>query len=205
MNKLKPMPDREKYERAFGMVRMYQKHVLPFVEERLGYAARHELNAVWQAAIIPIRREAPEAKKYADAYSNWLWMARCSHDFLADLLDRQGVADYKRLILKLYQWQQDNPDLALLRLFKKHERLARAWAYEMQWLTPIELTDISWSRVTCLVHDCKILQTPAAERVCKVDCRNVGTALVRRVYHIKREDTIADHSCIIRLTPIENN
>jgi len=204
MNKLKPMPDREKFQHAFGMVRSYQRHVLPFVEERLGYAAMHELTSVWQAAIAPIREDDPDHQKYECAYSNWLWMARCSHDFLADLLNREGVADYKRLLLQLYKRQYDNPDLAIYRLFGNHTTLIRAWAYEMQWMTPIELTNNSTPQVTCVVNNCKILQTPATERICRVDCRNVGMVLAHKVYHLKRVDTIADHSCTITLTPLED-
>ena len=64
MDRLKPMPDREKFTHAFGMVRLYQKQVLPFVEQRLGYAARHELESVWQAAIAPIRESDPDEEKY---------------------------------------------------------------------------------------------------------------------------------------------
>jgi hypothetical protein len=204
MNKLRPMPDREKYLHAFGMAGMYQKRVLPFVEERLGYEARHELKSVWQAAIIPIRMDDPDNQKYEAAYSNWLWMARCSHDFLADLLDREGIADYKRLLLQFYKRQHNNPDLAILRLFNNHTALAKAWAYEMQWMTPIELTENTRTHTTCVVHNCKILQTPASERVCRVDCKNVGTVLVRKVYHLKRVDIIADHGCTITLTPLED-
>jgi hypothetical protein len=204
MNKLRSMPDREKYLHAFGMVCQYQKYVLPFVEERLGYAARYELNSVWQAAIMPISEDDPDDQKYEAAYSNWLWMARCSHDFLADLIDCEGVADYKRLLLQLYKRQHYNPDLAIHRLFGNHTALARAWAYEMQWMTPLEITNNSRTQVTCTVHDCKILQTPATERICRVDCRNVGTALVGKVYHLNRVDTIADHGCTITLTPLED-
>jgi hypothetical protein len=204
MNRLNPMPDREKYQHAFGMVRSYQKHVQSFVEARLGYEAQHELNSVWQAAIIPIHENDPDDQKYEAAYSNWLWMARCSHDFLADLLDREGVADYKRLLLRLYKRQHGDPDLALYRLFGNHASLARAWVYEMQWMTPIEISDKGRNQVTCTVHECKILQTPATDRICRVDCRNVGTALVRKVYHLKRVDTTADNGCTITLTPLEN-
>ena len=204
MNKLKPMSDKEKFQHAFGMVRLYQRHVLPFVEERLGYAAMHELNSVWQAAIAPIREDDPDHQKYESAYSNWLWMARCSHDFLADLLDREGVADYKRLLLRLYKRQHDNPDLVIYRWFGNHTALVRAWAYKVQWMTPIELTSNGTTQVTCMVNDCKILQTPATERICRVDCRNVGTAVVHKVYHLKRSDIIADHGCAITLTLMED-
>ena len=203
MIKLKPMPEREKYLHVFGIVRSYQKHVLPFVEERLGYPARHELNSVWQAAVIPIREDDPDDRKFAAAYSNWLWMARYSHDFLADLVDREGVADYKRLLLQLYMHQYNNPDLALNRWFGNFAVHARAWAYEMQGMTPIEISDISRKQVTCTVHPCKTLHTPGMERVCRVDCRNVGTALARKLYHLKRVDATADHGCKITLTPLE--
>jgi hypothetical protein len=202
MNSLRPMPDREKYQHVFGMVRSYQKNVMLFVEERLGYEARHELNSVWQAAIAPIHKDDPDDEKYEAAYSNWLWMARCSHDFLADLLDREGVADYKRLLLRLYSRQHNNPDLIIHRSIRNHAVLARAWAYEMQWITPVELNSSNMKQVTCTIHDCKILQTSATERICRVDCRNVGTALVREVYRLKRVNSIANHGCTITLTPL---
>jgi hypothetical protein len=119
-------------------------------------------------------------------------------------MDREEVADYKRLILQLYKRQHDNPDLVLYRWFGNYAALAMSWAYEMQWMTPIELINKSRNQVTCTVHACKILQTPATERVCRVDCRNVGAALAREVYHLKRVDTIADHGCTITLTPLED-
>jgi hypothetical protein len=59
------------------------KNVLPFVEEKCGYAARHELESICQAAVAPIRESDPDEEKYLRSYASWLWMARCSHDILA--------------------------------------------------------------------------------------------------------------------------
>ena len=203
IDKIKKMQDRDKFVHAFAMVRMYQKHVLPFVEDRLGYAAMYELSSVWQAAIAPTQISMPDQKNYEAAYNNWLWMARCSHDYLADLLDHDEVVNYKRLLLQLYQHQQDNADLAIYRMFGNYHALAKAWAYEMQWITPVEMISKSQNQFTCVVNNCKILQTPATERVCRVDCRNVGTNLARKVYHLQRHTIAADHGCTITLTPYE--
>ncbi len=200
----KLMPDREKYKRASGMVRLYQKHVLAFVEQHLGYAAVHELSSIWRAAMVPMQETDPDDQKYEAAYNNWLWMARYSHDFLADLLNRDDVAEYKRLLLQLYKRQQDNPDLAIFRMFGNHGALASEWAYEMQWLTPIELADKSVIQMSFVVKNCRILQIPASERVCRVDCRSVGTALARRVYNLKRVTTPVDHGCTITLSPLDD-
>ncbi len=205
MDSIRQMPDREKLKHAFAMVRQYQKHVLPFIEERLGYAAMYELSSVWQAAITPMHDSKPDLVNYEAAYSNWLWMARCSHDYLADLLGHGDVVDYKRLLLQLYQRQQDNSDLAIYRMFGNYTALAKAWAYEMQWLTPIETIEKSRDQFTCVVNNCKILQTPATERVCRVDCRNVGTNLARNVYHLQRQTIPVDHGCTITLSPFKGD
>jgi hypothetical protein len=197
------MPDREKFTHAFGMVRLYQKHVLPFVEQRLGFAARHELQSVWQAAAAPIRERDPDGEKYDRSYTSWLWMARYSHDFLADQLDREEVADYKRLLLRSYKRQYDNPDLVLYQILNHHASLAKAWAYEMQWITPIEITHYDSGQVVCEVHDCKVLKTPATTSVCRVDCWNVGTELAWQVYHLERRTRPVNHGCTITLTPRE--
>ena len=205
MDIIRQMPDREKFQHAFGMVRLYQKHVLPFVEERLGYAAMYELSAVWQAAIMPTHGGMHDQQNYEAADSNWLWMARCSHDYLADLLQREEVMEYKRLLLQLYARQQDNPDLAIFRMFGNFTALAKAWAYEMQWVTAIESISKGKDQFTCMVNNCKILQTPATERVCRVDCRNVGTNLARKVYHLQRQTIAVDHGCTITLTPLKDS
>ncbi len=204
MDIIRQMPDKDKFQRAFGMVRLYQKHVLPFVEERLGYAAMHELSAVWQAAITPFHNEDPEYKNYEAAYCNWLWMARCSHDYLADLLSREEVVEYKRLLMQLYKHQQDNPDLAIYRMFENFTALAKAWAFEMQWITPIESMSKGKDQFICVVNNCKVLQTPATERVCRVDCRCVGSNLARKVYHLERQTIAVDHGCTITLTPLDD-
>jgi hypothetical protein len=204
MTKIRQMSDKEKYQHAFAMVRLYQKHVLSFVEDRLGYPALHELRSVWHAAMMPVRATDPDQKKYEAAYNNWIWMARCSHDFLADLLKPDEVIDYKRLLMQLYKRQQDNPDLAIYRMFGNHTALVKAWAYEMQWITPIEKISKGDGQFTCFVKQCKVLELPATVRICRVDCRNVGSNLARRVYHLNRKTKIVNHECTMTLTPLED-
>ena len=161
----------------------------------------HELRSVWQAAIIPHRENGSNLRNYESAYSNWLWMARCSHDYLADLLEHDEVVDYKRMLVQLYKHQQDNPDLAIYRMFGNYTALAKAWAYEMQWITPIESLTKNKTHFVCVIKECKILQTPATERVCRVDCRNVGSHLASKVYHLERTTVPVNHGCTITLTP----
>jgi hypothetical protein len=120
------------------------------------------------------------------------------------LLERDSVLEYKRLLLQLYKQQQDNPDLAIYRMFRNYTALAKAWAFEMQWITPIESISRSKNQFTCVINNCKVLQTPATERVCRVDCRNVGTNLLRKIYHLQRQTVAVDHGCTIILTPLED-
>ena len=205
METQKPMPIREKFRHAFEMVRLYQMHVLPFVEQRLGYAAKHELESVWRAAIAPIRENDPDEEKYQRAYNSWLWMARCSHDFLADQLDRKGVGDYKRMLLKSYKNQyEEKLALSINRMLNRQPSLIKAWAYEMQWMTPVEISSQRPEMVICEVQNCRVLQTPATERICKVDCMNVGTELAYQVYHLNRHTRPGDHGCTITLIPAED-
>ena len=54
----------------------------------------------------------------------------------------------------------------------------------MQWITPIEVTHKGreWRCVHC-TSTAEVLRTaPATERLCKVDCWNVGTALATQVH-----------------------
>ena len=204
MTKIRKMSDKDKYKRVFTMVRLYQKHVLPFVEERLGADALRELRSVWQAAMMPVRKADPDRKKYEAAYNNWIWMARYSHDFLADSLKRDEVLAYKRLLLRLYKRQQDNADLAIYRMFGDYPALVKAWTHEMQWITPIEKMSKHDGQFTCFVKGCKVLQIPATARICRVDCQNVGSHLARRVYHLERKTKIVNQDCTMTLTPLDD-
>jgi hypothetical protein len=89
-------------------------------------------------------------------------------------------------------------------MLKRQASLIRAWAYEMQWMTPIEITDQKAGQAVCVVLHCRILQTPATERVCKVDCWNVGTEMAHQIYHLKRKTRLVDYGCTITLTAVED-
>jgi hypothetical protein len=201
MINLKSMPEREKFQHAFEMVRLYHKHVLPFVEKHLGYAEMHNLRSVWQAAIIPMHENDPDTDKYNHAYNNWLWMAQCSHELLSARLAGEGLSEYKHLLLKIKELQLENPNLFFLCHLKAYTILAKSLLYEMQWLTPLELTNQGKQEVICTIHDCKIVQTPGTERVCHLDCQSVGTAFAEKVYHLKRITFPTSHGCTIIITP----
>jgi hypothetical protein len=205
MDNLRPMPDLEKFQHALDMVDLYQKHVLPFVEEHLGFAEMHNLRAIWQAGIGQIREDDSDENKYIQAYSNWLWVAHCSHNTLAEQLSSEGVLEYKRLLLRLYIQKMDNLDLFIPRALKMHKSLAKIMLYDMQWMTPMEIVSANRLQVTCLVRHCKILQTPGTDRICRVDCRNIGTAYAKQLYNLKRVTVPANHGCTITLTPIQNH
>jgi len=202
MDIIAPMPDREKFQHVLEMVRLYQKHVLPYIEQHLGYAEMHNLRAIWRAAMNPIHENDPDLEKYNLAYSNWLWMARCCHDLIAEKMSGDEVFDYKRLILSLYVKRLNNPDLFILRAIGAHTSIARALLYEMQWITPLEIMHVSKEKVTCEVADCRLLLTPGVERVCRVDCQNVGAAYARKAYHLRRITSRSHHGCTITLTPL---
>jgi hypothetical protein len=202
MNKLKLMPERKKFQHAFDMARLYQKYVLPFVEQQLGYAEIHNLRSIWQAAIIPIHEHDPDLDKYTQSYSNWLWIAHCSHDLLTERLPVEALSEYKRLLLWLYEQKLDNPDLFILRSLKAYGALAKTYLYELQWVTPLELFDLFSRGVSCRVNDCKVLQSPGAKSVCKLECQAVGTAYALKIYHLNRVTTPANYGCMITLIPI---
>jgi len=205
MNQIKAMPEQEKFEHTFEMVDLYQKNVLPFVEAHLGPAERHNLHAIWQAAIAPIRQDDGDYKRYASAHSNWLWIAHCSHNTLAEMLSSDEVLEYKRMLLRMYKQQRDNPNLAILRLLKAHVTLARLLLYEMQWMTPITVAKCSRSEVVCVVPECKVLKTSGTDRICRVDCQNVGRAFSSQMYNLRRVTVLKNHGCTITLTPIVNH
>jgi hypothetical protein len=104
--------------------------------------------------------------------------------------------------LRAYKRKVDNPYRVVHRWLKHYASRVEEWAYEMQWITPIELAHNESSVKVCEVHHCKVLQTAATDRVCKVDCWNAGTALARQVYYLEELTRQVDHGCMIKVTPL---
>jgi hypothetical protein len=129
-------------------------------------------------------------------------MARGSHDFLAGRLSGEEVMDCKHLLLQLYVQKLNNPDLFILCALRAHSNLVKALLYKMQRLSALELTSYSKKKVKCAVPDWKLLQAPSVERVCRVDCQNVGAASTRKVYPLKRITIPTNHGCTIVLASI---
>jgi hypothetical protein len=203
MKSIKPMPEGEKFERAFEMVSLYQRHILPFVEQHLGFGEMHKLRSIWQAAIAPIHPDDSDYDRYSQTYSNWLWVANCSHNTLAEQLSSQEILEYKRLLLALYAQRLDRMELTLLRMLKNTTSLAKALLYDMQWITPIETTTSGRSLVSCEVMVCKVRERPGTERICRVDCQNIGANIARQIYHLRRETSLSERGCRITFRPLE--
>ncbi len=203
MYEIEPMPEKVKFQRAFDMVSSYKEFVLPFVQERLSYNSMHSLRSLWRAGIVSIFEHDTYRDNYERAFSNWLWIAHCSHDFLTDQLDNAGMADYKRLVMKMYIEQQNDTMVSVYRLFRNHSALAKMLLYAMQWITPLTSIQQDNGKVTCEVKECKVMLVPGATKVCRVECVDIGTSLAKSMYHIHRATELNNNGCMITLTPMK--
>jgi hypothetical protein len=49
--------------------------------------------------------------------------------------------------------------------------IAREMAYELQWLTPLSLVELTKNKALFNIPHCKVMGFPDMEEVCTVDCQ----------------------------------
>ena len=201
MVKLAEMSMHEKYRRAFDAVRAYQAHILPFIEKRSGYPASLELDSVWQAGIQPVNDKSLDAEKYETAYSNWLWVARCTLDFVTEQMGPEDMEQLVQLLVLLHQRENARVDLALLQLLGDFQGLAEAFLYDLQWMTPLEMGKSQPGKIVGNVPQCKILEVPATRLVCAIGCQRMLSIWATQQLKLNLAVEQQNGGCRLILTP----
>lgn len=174
---VKEMPFEEKYQATQEFIDLYDSFLPAFVRRRLGSEAESELRRRWRAAVEPIPEGAPAEEKYEDAYRNFIAMARTNFAFVREYLGEEGVAEL--LDQEVEALKRHNAGLAvtmlnLIRIFSKptaFKMLVNQSVYDLQWITPSELTEFSAERAVLDIPACKILDYPDTDDICYLGCQ----------------------------------
>ena len=204
---IKEMPYNEKYTIMLGNIN--DTFVPSFVQKYLDNQAVLELQRIWEEGIKPIPEDTSFEEKYEIAYSNWIWMARSNYTFVREKLGEDGIEKLKRAEADALKRKNASPALLLLNLIRAispstaFKMIANKFSYQLQWITPFSLSEMTQNRVVYDIPRCKILDYPDTEDLCIIGCQGSFPMWVAEQFRVKMSFDRKGNSCIATLTPLD--
>ena len=204
---IKEMPYNEKY--AIMQDNINHTCVPSFVQKYIGDQAIVELQSIWEEGIKPVPEDASFEDKYEIAYGNWIWMAKSSYTFIRERLGEDGIEKLKRAEADALKQKNASPALLLLKLIRvispstAFKMIANNFSYQLQWITPFSLSEMTRNRVVYDIPRCKILDYPDNEDLCIIGCQCSFPMWVAEQFGVKMAFDRQGNSCIATLTPLD--
>jgi len=207
MPSIKEMPYNEKY--AIMLDNINDTFTPSFVQKYLDNQAVLELQRIWKEGIKPIPEDTSFEEKYEIAYGNWIWMAKNSYTFIREKLGEDGIEKFKRAEADALKRKNASPALLLLKLIRAispstaFKMIANKFSYQLQWITPFSLSEMTQNRVVYDIPRCKILDYPDSEDLCIIGCQCSFPMWVAEQFRVKMAFERQGNSCIATLTPLD--
>ncbi|HEX2988108.1 MAG TPA: hypothetical protein VHS06_08060 [Chloroflexota bacterium] len=205
---VKEMPAAEKFSKVIADARFTRDLVTPFVREHISEEAVSELRNTWRQGIQPIPKDAPPEEKYEKAYANTMWIGSSSLGFIREKLGEDGMDEWVRTEAEDLKRRNAGPAVLLLSLIRAvapefaFRMMAKQMSYELQWLTPFDVTELTGSKVVYSIPRCKVLDYPNTEDVCQVGCQRVYPQWQAEQFKARMSYERVDHSCTCTVTPL---
>ena len=206
MEKVKEMPYSEKY--TIMLENMNDSFVPSFVQKHLGNQAMDELQRIWQEGIKPIPEDASFEEKYERAYGNWIWMAKSNFNFIRKQLGEDGITQFKRAEVEALKRKNASPALFLLRLVRAlspgsaFKMTANQMTYQLQWITPFSVSELTRHRVVYNIPRCKILDFPDSEDLCFIGCQSIYPMWLAEQFMVEMNAARQGKNCTLTFTPV---
>jgi hypothetical protein len=208
MVEVKVMPYSEKYAKALDTIKVIETFVPPFIQKHLGDAAVAELQSIWKEGAKPIPEGASDEEKYEVAYDNFIWMAKNDLSFVRGHMGEEGIELFKRAEVEALKKENASPALFLLKLIRAvststaFTMTAKQMAYQMQWITPYSVSELSRQRAVYDMPRCKVLDYPDTEDLCAIGCQKIYATWFSEQFKVKQETNRQGNSCIMTITPL---
>ncbi|MFC1962632.1 hypothetical protein ACFLWB_01340 [Chloroflexota bacterium] len=208
METVKEMSYSEKHAKVIDNMKFDEMFILPFIQKHLGDQAVSELERTWQEGVKPVREEASFEEKYEAAYSNWIWIAKSAYSFIRKQMDEGGIGKFERAEVEALKRKNAGPALLLLKLMRAFSpgsaftMAAKNMAYQLQWLTPFTVSELTQSRAVINIPRCKILDFPETEDICLVGCMSTYPMWVAEQFKVDMKFERQGNSCTCALTPL---
>lgn len=208
MVKIKEMPPNEKYAMVVDNIKFDESFILPFVQKNVGDQAVAEMKNIWGEGAKPIPEDASPESKYKTAYGNWIWLAKSTYSFIRKRIGQDGIRRFERDEVEALKRKNASPALHLLnfiRLFSPGTAFAmtaKQMSYQLQWLTPYTVPELSKTKAVLDIPRCKILDFSGTEDICAIGCQSTYPMWVADQFKVDMKFKRQGNSCIGTLMPL---
>ena len=208
MVEIKEMPYSEKYAKVMDSIDFDEKFILPFVRQHLGEEAASDIKKTWQEGAKPIPKTGSFEDKYETAYSNWIWLARNTFHFIREQMGEEGIERFERAEVEALKKKNASPALLVLRLVRffspgtAFTMTSKQMGYQLQWLSPFTVTELTPRRTVFDVPRCKVLDYPDTEDLCFLGCQGTYPIWIAEQFKVELKWNRQGNSCKGTLTPL---
>ena len=209
MVEVKEMTYSEKYATVLDNLKLDDMFIPPFIEKHLGDQAVDELRRIWQEGFKPIPEDAPSEEKYELAYENWIWKVKNVFSFIRRELGEDGIEQFKRVDVDALKQKNAGAAMLILRLLRAlspglaFSMTAKQMAYQLQWLSPYSVSELTRHRLVFDIPRCKILDFPDSEDLCLIGCQSIYPMWLAEQFKAGLKFERQGNSCTAILTRID--
>ena len=208
MAQFKEMPISKKYTCVSHSIKRATIYVPLFLKQCLGEDAAGELQGIWQSGMKPVSENRSIEEKYELAYANWIWMAKNTYSFIRSKLGTEGIQQFEHAEVDMLKREGAGISLLLLRMIGvlspdlAFSLAAKQIAYQLQWLTPFQVHEVTRHKLVVKIPHCKILDFPNMDDVCSIGCQSTYETWFAEQLGIRMQTVRQGKGCTKMLTPI---
>jgi hypothetical protein len=209
MVKVKEMPFSEKYAKVIDNMKFDETFIVPFVQKHLGDQAVAEVRKTWQEGMKPISEGASFEEKYEVTCANWIWLAKNIYPFIRKRMGEDGLKKFERAEIEGLIKKNASPALFMLKIIRPLSpgtafgMTAKQMGYQLQWLTPYSVPELTHTKAVLDIPRCKILGFPDTEDICLVGCQSTYPKWVAEQFKVALKFNRQGNSCTSTLAPLK--
>jgi hypothetical protein len=208
MEPIKEMPYSEKYAKMIDTLKFEETFVLNFVQKHLGDQAAAEIKKIWQEEYKSIPETASFEEKYEIAYSNWIWELKNTYSFYRKRMGEEGIKKSERAFVEALKRKNASPALLILKLVRLFSpgtaftMTNKQMAYQLQWLFPFTVSELTRHRAVVNIPRCKVLDYPDTEDICLIGCQSTYPMWLAEQFMVAMKFDRQGNSCTLTVTPL---
>ncbi len=207
MVNVKEMSYKKKYKMALENIELFGAFVPSFLKANLNNEAVETYQMLCREGIKMIPEDAEFKEKYNIAYNNFIWIGKSNFNFIRKHMGEDGIKKFERAEVEALKRKNAGPAiffLGLVRAFSPAQAFVmtnKEFSYQLQWLTPFSVSEISKKKTVFNIPSCKVLDFQDTEDICKIGCQKVYPTWVAEQFKANMAFDRQDKECTCTITP----
>ncbi len=206
VSEIKEMPYQEKLEGIISYTKMVENFAPPLVKKELGEDRLNELRNIWNNGTQPIPEDSSDKDKYEIAYRNFIWKWVSANNLMTTNQGEDGTKKYMQAAIEAWKKRyllRSSMFKILGGLSRKtgFKAVAKRLAYQLQALSPYEVSELNEKRMVFTVNPCKILTDHNGADFCSMACQNNIPSWLEAQFNVKMNLNPQGANCSVIFEP----